>query len=61
MIQKELIETFIDEIYSNSPKKNYETIETITNHIDRTCSLVFADFSDCKSSNSKGYSYIYSY
>ena len=57
MIQKELVETFIDEMYSNSSKKNYETIETFTNHFDRTCSLDLVDFLDSKSSTSKGYSY----
>ena len=59
MINKDLTETFIDEIYSKAPKKNYETNKITYNHIDEIWSIDLADFSDYKISNNKNYRYIF--
>ena len=50
---------FIDEIYSKPPKKNYPTNNIIYNHIDEIWSIDLADFSDYKTSNNKGFRYIF--
>ena len=50
---------FIDEIYSKAPKKNYPTNKIVYNHIDEIWSIDLADFSDYKTSNNKGYRYIF--
>ena len=59
MINKDKIKIFIDEIYSKAPKKNYQTNKIIYNHIDEIWSIDLADFSDYKTSNNKGYRYIF--
>ena len=59
MIKKDLTKIFIDEIYSKAPKKNYETNKITYNHIDEIWSIDLADFSDYKTSNNKGYRYIF--
>ena len=59
MINKDLTKTFIDEIYSKAPKKNYETNKITYNHTDEIWSIDLADFSDYKISNNKGYRYIF--
>ena len=59
MINKDSTKTFIDEIYSKVPKKNYETNKIVYNHIDEIWSADLADFSDYKTSNNKGYRYIF--
>ena len=59
MINKDLAKTFIDEIYSKAPKKNYETNKIIYNHIDEIWSIDLADFLDYKTSNNKGFRYIF--
>ena len=59
MIKKDLTKIFIDEIYSSPPKKNYETNKIIYNHIDEIWSIDLADFSDYKTSNNKGFKYIF--
>ena len=59
MINKVSTKTFIDEIYSKAPKKNYETNKIVYNHIDEIWSAELADFSDDKTSNKKGYRYIF--
>ena len=50
---------FIDEIYSKPPKKIYPTNKIIYNHIDEIWSIDLGDFSDYKTSNNKGYRYIF--
>ena len=59
MVRKNLTKTLIDQIYSKPPKKNYPTIKKIYNHIDEIWSIDLADFSDYKTSNNKGYGYIF--
>ena len=58
MSKKDNIKTFIDEIYSKPPKKNYETNKIIYNHIDEIWSIHLADMIDYKVSNNKGYRFI---
>ena len=58
-MKKELIETFVDEIYSKPPKKNYPTNKVIYNHIDEIWSIDLADMIDYKISNNQGYRYIF--
>ena len=50
---------FIDEIYSKPPKKNYPTNKIIYNHIDEIWSIDLADMVDYKTSNNKGFTYIF--
>ena len=45
MTKRDLIKIFIDELYSFSPRKNYETNKIIYN-IDEMWSIDLADFSD---------------
>ena len=59
MINKDLTKIFIDEIYSKPPKKNYPTNKIIYNHVDEIWSIDLADFSDYKTSNNKGFRYIF--
>ena len=59
MINKDLTKTFIDEIYSKAPKKNYETNKIFYNHTDEIWSNDLADMIDYKISNNKGYRYIF--
>ena len=58
MSKKDNIKTFIDEIYSFPPKKNFPTYKIIYNNIDEIWSIDLADFSDYKTSNNRGYRYI---
>ena len=57
MVKKNLTKTFIDEIYSKPPKKNYPTNKIIYNHKDEIRSIDLVDFSDYKTSNNKSYRY----
>ena len=59
MVKKNLIKVFIDEICSKPPKRKYPTNKIIYNHIDEIWSIDLADFSDYKTSNNKGYRYIF--
>ena len=59
MINKDKIKIFIDEIYSKPPKKNYPTNKIVYNHIDEIWSIDLADFSEYKTSNNKGFRYIF--
>ena len=52
-MKKDNIKTFIDEIYSTPPRKNYPTNKIIYNHIYEICSIDLADYSDYKNSNNK--------
>ena len=58
-MKKDLTKTFIDEIYSKPPKKNFPTNKIVYNKIDEIWSIDLADFSDYKTSNNKGFRYIF--
>ena len=59
MINKDLIKIFVDEIYSKPPRKNYPTNKIVYNSVDEIWSIDLADFSDYKTSNNKGFRYIF--
>ena len=59
MINKDLIKIFVDEIYSKPPLRNYPTNKIVYNSIDEIWSIDLADFSDYKTSNNKGFRYIF--
>ena len=59
MAKKDKIRTFIDEIYSKPPKRNYPTNEIVYNHIDEIWSIDLADTIDYKISNNNDYRYIF--
>ena len=59
MTKRDLTKILIDEIYSTPPKKNYPTNKIIYNHIDEIWSIALADFLDYKTSNNKGFIYIF--
>ena len=59
MVKRDLTKIFIDEIYSTPPRKNYPTNKIIYNHTDEIWSIDLADFSDYKTSNNKGFRYIF--
>ena len=56
---KDKIKIFIDEIYSKAPKKNYHTNKIVYNHVDEIWSIDLADMIDYKTSNNKGFRYIF--
>ena len=58
-MKKDLTRIFIDEIYSKSPIKNRPTIKRVYVRIDEIWSTNLANFSDYKTSNSKGFRYIF--
>ena len=58
-MKKDLTKIFIDEIYSKPPIKNYPTNKIIYNHIDEIWSIDLADMFDYKTSNNKGFRYIF--
>ena len=59
MIKRDLMKIFIDEIYSKPPRKSYPTNKIVYNFVDEIWSIDLADFSDYKTSNNKGYRYIF--
>ena len=59
MTKRNLIKTFVDEIYSKPPKKNFPSNKIICNHIDEIWSIDLADMIDYKISNNKGFRYIF--
>ena len=59
MSKKDLTKTFIDEFYSTPPKKNYPTKKIVYNHINEIWFIDLTDFSDYKTSNNKGFRYIF--
>ena len=59
MNKKDNIKIFFDEIYSSPPRKNYPTNEILYNHIDEIWFIDLADFLDYKTSNNKGYRFIF--
>ena len=58
-MKKDLTKIFIDEIYSTPPRKHFPTNKIIYIYIDEIWSIDLADFSDYKTSNNKGYRYIF--
>ena len=48
----------LDEIYSETPNKNYGTIKISHKHIDEKRSFDLADFSDYLTSNKRGYRFL---
>ena len=58
-MKRDLTKIFIDEIYSKPPLRNYPTNKVIYNHADEIWSIDLADFSDYKTSNNKGFRYIF--
>ena len=58
-MKKDLTKIFIDEIYSKPPKKNYPTNKIVYNHVDEIWSIDLADMIDSKTSNNKGFRYIF--
>ena len=59
MVKRELIKIFIDDIYSSPPKRNFPTNKITYDHLDEIWSIDLADFSDYKTSNIKGFRYIF--
>ena len=59
MKKRDLTKTFTDENYSKQPGKNYETKKIVYNYIDEIWSIDLADFSDYRSSNNKGFPYLF--
>ena len=55
----DLTKSFIDEVYSSPPRKNYSTNKIIYNHTDEIWSIDLADMIDYKISNNKGFRYIF--
>ena len=58
-MKRDLTKIFIDEIYSSPPKKIYPTNKIIYNHIDENWSIDLADMVDYKTSNNKGFRFIF--
>ena len=50
---------FIDEIKSKPPRRNYPTNKIIYNQLDEIWSIDLADMIDYKTSNNKGFRYIF--
>ena len=59
MTKKDNRKTFIDEIYSTPPKKNYPNKKLIYNLLDEIWSIDLADMIDYKISHNKGFRYIF--
>ena len=59
MSKKDLTKIFIDKIYSKAPMRNYPTNKLVYNHIDEKWSIDLADMIDYKTSNNKGFRYIF--
>ena len=58
-MKKDSTKLFIVEIYSKLPLRNYRSSKIIYNQIDGIWSIDLAAFSDYKTSNTKGYRYIF--
>ena len=58
MIKRDLIKIFIDEVYSKSPHKIYETNKTMIKSIDDTWPSDLLDKNDYGPKNNRGYRYI---
>ena len=58
-MNRNLTKIFIDEIYSTRSKKHYPTNKIVYNFIDEIWSIDLADMVDYKTSNNKGFRYIF--
>ena len=58
-MKQDLIKIFIDAIYSKPPMRNYETNKITYNNINEIWSIELADMIDYKTSNIKGFRYIF--
>ena len=58
-MKRDITKIFIDEIYSKPPRKNCPTNKIVYNYVDEIWSIDLADFSDYKTSNNKGFRYIF--
>ena len=58
MIKKDTIKIFIDEIYSNPPRKIYPTNKIMIKSIDNTWSSDLIDMNDYGPKNNRSYRYI---
>ena len=58
-MKRDLTKIVVDEIYSKPPLRNYPTNKIVYNSIDEIWSNDLADFSDYKTSNNKGFRYIF--
>ena len=58
-MKRDLTKIFVDEIYSKPPLRNYPTNKIVYNSIDEIWSIDLVDFSDYKTSNNKGFRYIF--
>ena len=56
---KDKTKIFIDEVYNKPPLRNYPTNKIVYNYIDEIWSIDLADMIDYKTSNNKGYRYIF--
>ena len=52
-MRRDLNKTFIDEIYSEAPKRDYPTNKIIYSHIDKIWNIDLVDMIDYKTSNNK--------
>ena len=59
MTNKDLIKSFVDEIYSKPPSRNYPTNKIVYNHINDIWSIHLADMIDYKISKNKEFRYIF--
>ena len=59
MTKKDKVRIFIDEIYSKPPLRKYPFRKLDYNHIDEIWSNNLADMVDHRTSNNKGYRYIF--
>ena len=55
---QENIKTFINEIYSRGPRKNYPTNKTNVYYIDNIWSLDILDLKDYGPENNRGYRFV---
>ena len=58
-MNRNLTKIFIDEIYSTPSKKHYPTNKIVYNFIDEIWRFDLADMVDYKTSNNKGFRYIF--
>ena len=58
-MKKDFTKMFFDEIYSKPPRKNYPTNKIVNNHIDEIWSIDLADMIDYKTSNKKGFRFVF--
>ena len=58
-MKKDSTKVFIDEVYNKPPKNYYPTNKIVYNNINEIWSIELADFSDYKTSNHKGFRYIF--